>query len=171
MNLRRAITALLAILGIAFACSSPASAGGLYFGVNLELVGGPPDLQFGKSFRIAPLPIPGVQIGYDFSDGTDGFGARVSFNFFIIGQIALDGYYRLTLDAGGSNAYVGAGAEYQFLAFDTLAGAVGLHALAGLEWRLSRNFGLFIEATPGVLLQPPALAFTVIVRGGLVLRF
>ena len=104
-----------------------------------------------------------VQIGYDFSDGTDGFGARVSFNFFIIGQIALDGYYRLTLDAGGSNAYVGAGAEYQFLAFDTLAGAVGLHALAGLEWRLSRNFGLFIEATPGVLLQPPALAFTVIV--------
>ena len=86
-------------------------------------------------------------------------------------QIALDGYYRLTLDAGGSNAYVGAGAEYQFLAFDTLVGAVGLHALAGLEWRLSRNFGLFIEATPGVLLQPPALAFTVIVRSGLVLRF
>ena len=111
MNLRRAITALLAILGIAFACSSPASAGGLYFGINLELVGGPQDLQFDKSFRIAPLPIPGVQIGYDFGDGTDGFGARVSFNFFIIGQIALDGYYRLTLDAGGSNAYVGAGAE------------------------------------------------------------
>ena len=168
MNLRRFTLALLAVLGLTLACSSPASAGGLYFGINLELIGGS---QFSTDFRFAPLPIPGVQIGYDFGDGADGFGARVSFNFFISGQIALDGYYRLPLDAGGSNAYVGAGVEYQFLAFDTLAGAAGLHALGGLEWRVTRNFGLFIEVTPGVLLQPPAIAFTVIVRSGLVLRF
>ena len=139
--------------------------------INLELVGGPRDLQFGTDFRFAPLPIPGVQIGYDFGDGADGYGARVSFNFFFIGQIALDGYRRFALGAGGSNAYVGAGVEYQFLAFDTLAGAAGLHALGGLEWRATQNFGLFIEATPGLLLQPPAIALTVIVRGGLLLRF
>ena len=170
-NLKRSALALIAILGLTLACSSPASAGGLYFGINLELIGGPQDLQFGKDFRFAPLPIPGVQIGYDFGDGADTFGARVSFNFFIIGQIALDGYRRFMLDAGSSNAYVGGGAEYQFFAFDTVGGALGLHALGGLEWRLTKNFGLFIEATPGVLLQLPAIAFTVILRSGLVLRF
>ncbi len=171
MSLKRVVTALLIVLGMTFACSSPASAGSVYFGINFELIGGPPDFQFDKAFRLAPLPIPGVQIGYDFGDGAETFGARVSFNFFIIGQIALDGYYRFALDAGGSNAYVGAGAEYQFFAFDTVGGAPGLHALGGLEWRLTRNFGLFVEATPGVLLQLPALAFTVIVRSGLLLRF
>ena len=143
----------------------------LFRSINFELVGGPPDFQFDKAFRLVPLPIPGVQIGYDFGDGADTFGARVSFNFFIIGQIALDGYYRFELDASGSNAYVGAGIEYQFFAFDTVGGAAGLHALGGLEWRFTRNLALFIEATPGLLLQPPAIAFTVIVRSGLLLRF
>lgn len=170
-NLKRSALALIVVLGMICACSSPASAGGVYFGINFELVGGPPDFQFDRAFYLVPLPIPGVQIGYDFGDGADTFGARVSFNFFIIGQIALDGYYRFTLDAGGSNAYVGAGAEMQFLVtLPESKSALGLHALGGLEWRATQNFGLFIEATPGVLLQPPALAFTVIVRGGLVLH-
>ena len=169
IQIKRSLFALLAVLGMTFGCSGNASAGGVYFGINFELVGGPIDLRPDKDFRIAPLPIPGVQIGYDFGDGADGYGARVSLSFFIFGQIALDGYYRFSLDAGGSNAYVGAGVEYQFIVFDTSVGAPSLHALGGLEWRPTRNFGLFIEATPGVLL--PAISFTVIVRSGLVLRF
>ena len=169
-NLKRTVFALLTVLGIA-GLSNPASAGGGYFGINLELMGGPLDLRFDKDFRIAPIPFPGVQIGYDFGDDGDGYGARLSFSFLIFGQIAADVYHRFSLDARGSNTYVGAGIEYQFLIFDTFAGAPALHALAGLEWRATPNLGLFIEATPGILLQLPAVAFTVIVRSGLLLRF
>ena len=172
MNLRRTITALLVVLGLTFALQSPASAGGVYFGINFEIIGTPQDLQLSNSFRFVTLPIPGVQLGYDFGDDVEGYGARVSLNFFFFGQIALDGYYRFALDANGSNVYVGGGVEYQFLVtLPAAQGAPGLHALGGLEWRPTRNLGVFIEATPGVLLQLPAIGFTVIVRGGLVLHF
>ena len=172
MNLKRTITALLIAFGMTLAFSSPAHAGGAYFGINFEIIGAPQDLQISNSFRFVTLPIPGVQLGYDFGDGVEGYGARVSFNFFFFGQIALDGYYRFALDTGGSNVYVGGGVEYQFLiTLPAAQGAPGLHALGGLEWRPTRNLGVFIEATPGVLLQLPAIGFTVIVRGGFVVRF
>jgi hypothetical protein len=159
MNHKRFALALLAVLGMVCAFSSPAHAGRWYFGINLELIAGPTGLQFDRDFSFTPLLIPGVQLGYDFGDEPEGFGARMSFNFFFIGQIALDGYYRFALDEGGSNAYLGAGIEVQFLlGFSDLRSAPGLHALGGLEWRPTRNLGLFIEATPGVLLQPAATA-------------
>lgn len=169
-NLKRSVFALIAVLGIA-GFSSPASAGGVYFGINLELVGGPIDLRFDREFRIVPLPIAGVQLGYDFGENGDGYGARMSFNFLIFGQIAADVYHRFSLDVNGSNAYVGAGVEYQFIVFDTSVGAPAVHALVGLEWRATPNLALFIEATPGLLLQLPAVAPTIILRGGLLLRF
>ena len=171
MNLRRAITALLAVLGIAFACSSPASAGGLYFGINLELVGGPQREPFISGFSILPLPFPGAQIGYDFGEGTSGFGARLSFNYFIFGQLALDGYYRLGMDQSGDSAYFGGGAEYQFVAFDTITNFYGLHALIGYEWRLTTNLAVFLEATPGILFWTGGPSFAVALRSGLLLRF
>ena len=58
-NLKRTVFALLTVLGIA-GLSNPASAGGVYLGINLELMGGPLDLRFDKDFRIAPTPFPGV---------------------------------------------------------------------------------------------------------------
>jgi hypothetical protein len=167
MNHKRFAFALLAVLGMVGAFSSPVRAGGWYFGVNLELTGG----QLAQAFSLAPFPSPGVQIGYDFGDGGDGFGVRASLNISLIAQYTLDGYHRFALDANGSNAYVGAGVSYQQSFLMNVQGAAVVHALGGLEWRPTRNFGLFIEATPGVLLQPPALAFTLIVRSGLVLRF
>ena len=171
MSLRRVTTALIAILSIVFACSSPANAGGLYFGINLEIVGGPQREPYIKGFSITPLPIPGVQIGYDVDDGANSFGGRLSLNFAILGQIALDGYYRLGLEANGSNAYFGAGAEYQFIVFDTITNFYGLHALLGYEWRLGTILALFLEATPGVVFSASGASFGAMLRGGLILHF
>ena len=47
-NLKRSIFALLAVFSIA-GLSNPASAGGVYFGINLELIGGPLDLRLDKN--------------------------------------------------------------------------------------------------------------------------
>ncbi len=170
-NLKRSTLALLTFLGMAFAFSSNANAGGLYFGINLEVVGGPQREPYIKGFSITPLPIPGVQIGYDVDDGANSFGGRLSLNFAILGQIALDGYYRLSLTASGDNAYFGGGAEYQFIVFDTITNYYGLHALLGYEWRLGTILALFLEATPGVVFSASGASFGAMLRGGLVLHF
>jgi hypothetical protein len=171
MNFKRFALALFAVLGLTLALSSPANAGGLYFGINLEVVGGPQREPFIKGFSITPIPIPGVQIGYDIDDGANAFGARLSLSFAIFGQIALDGYYRLSMNASGDNAYFGGGAEYQVVSFGTTTSYYGLHALLGYEWRLGTILALFLEATPGVVLGASGASFGAMLRGGLVLHF
>jgi hypothetical protein len=171
-QLKRSLVALLTVLGIALTCSSPANAGGLYFGINLEVIGGPQREPFIKGFSITPLPIPGVQIGYDIDDGANAFGARLSLSFVFFGQIALDGYYRLSMNASGDNAYFGGGAEYQVISFSTTTSYYGLHALLGYEWRLGEVLALFLEATPGVVFSGlSGASFGAMLRGGLVLHF
>ena len=169
MNPRRVLIAFLAVLVINL-CTGSASASGPYFGINLVLVGGPQREPFIRGFSVSPLPFPGLQIGYDVTNGANSVGARLSLNYFIFGSIALDGYYRLGLEANGSNAYFGVGAEYQFVAFDTITEFYGLHALVGYEWRFGSYLALFIEGTPGVLFWSGGPSFAVAVRSGVVFR-
>lgn len=169
MMLRPILTAFLAVFVLNL-CASPAAASGLYFGINLALVSGPQREPFIRGFSVSPLPFPGVHIGYDVADGANSFGARLSLNYFIFGSVALDGYYRLRLEVNGSNVYLGAGAEYQFIAFDTITEFYGLHALVGYEWRFEGYLALFIEVTPGVLFWSGAPSFAATVRGGVVAR-
>lgn len=167
MNLRRILTALLAVFIIDL-CSVSATANGLYFGVNFALVSGPQREPFIQGFSVSPLPFPGLQIGYD---GANSIGVRLSLNYFIFGAIALDGYYRLGIEANGSNTYFGAGADYQFVAFNTITEFYGLHALLGYEWRFQKSWALFIELTPGVLFWSDGLSFAATMRSGVSVRF
>jgi hypothetical protein len=49
-NLERSAFVLLTVLGLTLACSSPASASGLYFGINLEATPGVVFSASGASF-------------------------------------------------------------------------------------------------------------------------
>jgi hypothetical protein len=168
MNLKRSLITLI-VLSAACGFSGNAMASGMYFGINLELlVGTQGESTRSVGFQILPIPLPGIEAGYDFGDALEGFGARLSLNFLLIRTVSLDGYYRFTLDDSGSNAYLGAGYDFQDFSFDISLSYNGLHALAGYEWRFVPGFALFIEATPGLLFTGSRTDFAATLRTGLV---
>jgi hypothetical protein len=169
MNLKRSLIATIIVLSATLGFSGSASAGGLYFGINLEMLAGNQDNTSGSTeFRLFALPLPGIEAGYDFGDALEGFGARLSINFLLIRTVSLDAYYRFTLDASGSNAYLGAGYDLEDFSFDISLVYNGLHALAGYEWRFTPSFALFIEAAPGFLSWSGGTFFAATLRTGLV---
>lgn len=169
MNLKRNLIVSLIVLSAVFGFSGNASAGGLYFGINLEMLAGNQGNTSGSvTFGVFPLPLPGIEAGYDFGDALEGFGARLSINFLIIRTVSLDVYYRFTLDASGSNAYLGAGYDLEDFSFDISLVYNGLHALAGYEWRFAPSFAVFIEAAPGFLIWSGGTFVAATLRTGLI---
>lgn len=169
VNLKRSLIVVIIMLSASFGFSGTASASGVYFGINLEILAGNQGNNSGPvGFQIIPIPLPGIEAGYDFGDALEGFGARLSLNFLIVRTVSLDAYYRLTLDDSGSNAYFGAGYDFEDFSFDISLSYNGLHALAGYEWRFTPSFALFLEAAPGFLSWSGGTFVAATLRTGLV---
>jgi hypothetical protein len=167
MNIKRYIITVLVVLSATVAPLQSAHAEGVYFGVNLEFVAG--SFNTDRDFQVSPVPLPGLEIGYDFGDVLKGFGIRTGFNTILfVSHLFVDGFYRFVLDDTGSNAYLGLGYDNWNVAFSYGGLKHSFHALIGYEWRFNPAWATSIEATPGLGFDFPA--FSITIRAGLVWR-
>jgi hypothetical protein len=130
-----------------FLASSSASAASFYFGVRLDV---PVAFeQVAQTTNTIVAPLIGVQAGLDFDSPSNGFGLRFAVSSQLVTGFrgAVDGYVRFPIQPELSS-YAGAGAT-------VWAGPVllaNVHVLAGLEYQLSPNIGVFAEISPGYAL-------------------
>jgi hypothetical protein len=138
------------LLRIVLACcifSSPhiAHAEGAYFGVGGQLV----------SF----VPVPEIQVGYDFDSASSGFGVKVSLaSLLLLNQVDVDGYYRFERNDTGANMYVGAGGGGRLILAIGADGGVfttwNVHGLLGVMNPIAPKLAWFSELRIGAEFLP-----------------
>jgi hypothetical protein len=136
IDMKKIWLALIALLAIS--SHQQVLAGDAYFGIG--------------SFGFAYVPLPAIQIGYDFDSRSSGFGVRGAvMPFILLDQILIDAYYRVPLNEDGFNAYVGAGVGGLYLNLFGLTsiGLVYAHGLLGLAGNIDSDHTWFLEFTPG----------------------
>lgn len=149
----------------AFLTTSSVAADSFYFGVRFDAPIFLEQSNQTKTINTNIIPIFGVQIGYDLDAiaGPLGFRLSVSSDFNSGLRIGFDGYRRIPIQPE-LGSYLGFGG--------TVISASRLFSfnfrfLAGVEYQLSPNVGLFAEISPGIALGltknpcfPPADAET-----------
>ncbi len=139
---------------ITLSALSCAGAQSSYFGLHVDVVGGP---NLGS---VAPLA--GLQLGGPLLDDVE---LRVSgFLLVLANFLQVDVLYTQKL-SDTLRGYGGVGGDAGLIAFYDDGTILGVHATAGLEYRLGSGIGLFGEVQPLYVLKTPDIGFG---SGGLV---
>lgn len=136
--MKRSLLVLLALWAL-----SCAQAQDSYFGLHVDVVGDPSNLS-------VIIPLPGLQLATPVLDDVE---LRASLlTLLLVNFIQVDVLYTRDL-SDTLRAYSGVGGDVGSIYPD--GSIFGVHATAGLEYRLGNGIGLFGEAQPLYVLNAP----------------
>jgi hypothetical protein len=151
------IFGIITIILASLALSPRAFAESAYFGVRADII-----LPLGVSNTSLSIPLPGIQVGYDFGTQSEpGFGVRGTLNSLIfVSKISVDALYRIPTEPSGAGWYVGAGADALIVLIANVGPAFGAHAVAGYNFALSDSLAAFLEVSPGAFFSSGTSLFS-----------